>query len=409
MTALAWRRPDDAAGSSRRSRRNGIPDRGAPVAPVHPEPEPSGLPAVLADAVLATLPVAAVVLAADGAVLFANDAARELGAVPGGVLARVPALQRLVLEVARGSAGPASAEVELALPAPAAGYRYLPAGNDGIPVRVRASRVGETGAVALVLDDLTEARRVEAVRKDFVANVSHELKTPVGAMALLAEAIAGASDEPEAVRRFTGRITKEAGRLTRLVQDLIDLSRLEGADPVPEPADLILNDVVSEAVDRIRPATEAQSIRVVVVGAGENHPVRGNERQLVTCVSNLLENAVAYSLPGTTVVVGLRTRDGWVEVSVADEGIGIAADEQDRVFERFYRADPARSRATGGTGLGLAIVKHVAHGHGGSVTMWSTEGSGSTFTVRLPALSASSAIGSDPLSSKEAPLKGENA
>ena len=239
------------------------------------------------------------------------------------------------------------------------------------------------GTVAVLLEDVTEARRVEAVRKDFVANVSHELKTPVGAMSLLAEAMLDASDDPAAVRRFAGRAQREAGRLARLVQELIDLSRLQGADPLPEGTLVSVDQVVAEAVDRTRTAAAARGI-TVVRGGDRGRQVNGSESQLVTAVGNLLDNAVAYSPDRTRVAVAVRTRDSAIEISVTDQGIGIAEKDLERVFERFYRADPARSRATGGTGLGLAIVKHVATNHGGEVSVWSVEGSGSTFTVRLP-------------------------
>ncbi|MBC7372651.1 MAG: ATP-binding protein, partial [Frankiales bacterium] len=250
-------------------------------------------------------------------------------------------------------------------------------------VRVRLVPVGELGHVALLVEDVTETRRVEAVRRDFVANVSHELKTPVGAMALLAEALQDASDDPEAVRRFAGRVQHEAGRLGRLVQELIDLSRLQGADPLPEPTLVPVDQVVAEAVDRTRTAATARGIDIVR-GGERALTVRGSEKQLVTAVGNLIENAVHYSPERTRVAVAVRRRDGAIEISVTDQGIGIAEKDLERVFERFYRADPARSRATGGTGLGLAIVKHVATNHGGEVSVWSVEGSGSTFTLRLP-------------------------
>ena len=243
--------------------------------------------------------------------------------------------------------------------------------------------VGELGHVALLVEDVTETRRVEAVRRDFVANVSHELKTPVGAMALLAEALQDASEDPEAVRRFAGRVQHEAGRLGRLVQELIDLSRLQGADPLPSPTLVPVDRVVAEAVDRARTAAAARGIEIVR-GGERTLTVRGSESQLVTAVGNLIENAVHYSSERTRVAVAVRRREGAVEISVTDQGMGIAEKDLERVFERFYRADPARSRATGGTGLGLAIVKHVATNPGGEVSVWSVEGSGSTFTLRLP-------------------------
>ena len=226
--------------------------------------------------------------------------------------------------------------------------------------------------VLLLVEDRTEARRVDAVRRDFVANVSHELKTPVGAMALLAEALVDAADDPEAVRRFAGRMQHESDRLARLVQDVIELSRLQGHDPLEAPALVSLDDVVVEAVDRSRLTAEARAINLVCGGTrGLN--VVGDARQLVTALGNLVDNAVRYGPDGTRVAVVGRPRstgpDGHIaEISVTDEGPGIAEAERDRIFERFYRVDSARSRETGGTGLGLAIVKHVAAGHGGEAT-----------------------------------------
>ena len=244
--------------------------------------------------------------------------------------------------------------------------------------------------MAVLLEDVTETSRLEDVRRDFVANVSHELKTPVGAISLLSEALEDAADDPVAVRRFAGRARRESHRLAALVQDLVALSRLEGAEPLPEPQRVRLDRVVAEAVDRVR--TSAQSRGIAVVRSGERGlQVQGAESQLATAVGNLLENAVNYSPDGARVVVGARSVQesggSLVEVSVTDDGIGIAPRDVERVFERFYRSDPARSRATGGTGLGLAIVKHVATNHGGTVSVRSTEGFGSTFTLRLPAAS----------------------
>jgi two-component system, OmpR family, sensor histidine kinase SenX3 len=193
-----------------------------------------------------------------------------------------------------------------------------------------------------------------------------------------------AADDPAAVQRFANRMQREGTRLGRLVQELIELSRLQGADPLPAPAVVSVDDVIAEAVDRARLPAESAGI-TVVFGGERRLTVRGSEAQLVTALVNLVDNAIAYSPSGTRVAVGTRHRDGWVEISVCDQGFGIAERDLERVFERFYRVDPARSRVTGGTGLGLAIVKHVATNHGGEVTVWSAEGSGSTFTLRLPA------------------------
>jgi two-component system sensor histidine kinase SenX3 len=248
-----------------------------------------------------------------------------------------------------------------------------------------ATADGEGAFVVLLLDDTTEARRVDEVRRDFVANVSHELKTPVGAMSLLAEAIQGSGDDPVSVRRFADRMLVESGRLSRLVQELIDLSRLQGAEPMRAASHVPVRTFVDEAVDRTRLAAAASEITVVVSVESDDLTVPGDERQLATAVANLLDNAIAYSPTHTRVAVTARRRDESVEVSVTDQGIGIAPADCERVFERFYRVDPARSRETGGTGLGLAIVKHIAGNHGGRVEVWSVEGTGSTFTLLLPA------------------------
>ena len=231
--------------------------------------------------------------------------------------------------------------------------------------------------------DVTEARRAEAVRRDFVANVGHELKTPVGALALLAEAIEQAADDPEAVQRFAGRIAHEADRLGRLVREVIDLSRLQGGEPLPELVPVDLDVVIAEAVDRTRTAARAKGLDIAV-GGETGLVVRGVESQLATAVTNLLANAVAYSAGENRIAVAARSRSGFAEIAVTDSGIGIPRSDRHRVFERFYRVDQSRASSTGGTGLGLAIVKHVASNHGGSVSVWSEEGLGSTFTLRIP-------------------------
>ncbi|WP_410638216.1 sensor histidine kinase [Amycolatopsis sp. lyj-346] len=232
--------------------------------------------------------------------------------------------------------------------------------------------------------DHSEAIRLEAVRRDFVANVSHELKTPVGAIALLTEAVLDAAEDVEEVRRFGGKILRESTRLGQLVTELIALSRLQGAERLPDLNVVEVDAVVREALGRTTLSAESADISITT-----DNPsgllIEGDRTLLVTALSNLLENAVAYSPAGSPVSISRRLADGMVEIAVTDRGIGIAEDEQQRVFERFYRADKARSRATGGTGLGLAIVKHVAANHGGSVGLWSRPGTGSTFTLRIPA------------------------
>jgi two-component system sensor histidine kinase SenX3 len=333
------------------------------------------VPPTLGRRVLEVMRTAAVVLDPADEVVLANPAARQMGVVRGGRVV-VDELRRLA-RAARRDGEPRYGVVDT----------RGRLGREPIAVSVRVAPLVETGYVALLLDDVTETRRLEAVRRDFVANVSHELKTPVGALTLLAEAVQDAADDPEAIRRFAGRMQREGIRLGRLVAELIELSRLQGAEPLPSPAVVDVDDVVAEAVDRTRLAAESGGI-VVVSGGQGRLAVRGNESQLVTALVNLVDNAIAYSPEGTRVAVGTRRRGGHVEISVSDQGIGIAERDLERVFERFYRSDPARSRATGGTGLGLAIVKHIATNHGGGVSVWSVEGSGSTFTLRLPVAGA---------------------
>jgi two-component system sensor histidine kinase SenX3 len=257
-----------------------------------------------------------------------------------------------------------------------------PLGQGTIIVQVRAAMLGEE-YILLLADDRTEITRTEEIRNDFVANVSHELKTPVGAISLLAEALDSSADDEEAVRRFAKRMHKESGRLAALVQDIIELSRLQGASVSQAGGPVDVNAVIAEAVDRSQLPAESKNINIVVGGRIEGK-VFGDQDLLVTALRNLIDNAIRYSPPNTRVGIGVRSRDGLVSISVTDQGEGLSAEDQERVFERFYRVDAARSRHTGGTGLGLSIVKHVAANHGGEVTLWSQPGQGSTFTLRLP-------------------------
>jgi two-component system sensor histidine kinase SenX3 len=238
--------------------------------------------------------------------------------------------------------------------------------------------------VVVLVDDRTDAHRIEAVRRDFVANVSHELKTPVGGISLLAEAVLGAKDDPAAVERFAERILVESSRLTRLVQEIVDLSRLQVADTLHEPELVDLGVIVAEAVDRVRVAAESRRIELSLV-AEDGLRVFGDAELLSTAVTNLVTNAVNYSGSGTRVGIGVRRAGDTVEVTVTDQGVGIPPAEQERIFERFYRVDAARSRATGGTGLGLAIVKHILRRHRGHLLIESELGQGTTVTVYLPA------------------------
>ncbi|MFF8412640.1 sensor histidine kinase [Streptomyces omiyaensis] len=345
------------------------------------------------DTVLSVLRSSAVVLDESDSVVKASSAAYALGLVRGGKLAVEP-----MLNMARDTRRDGEIrQVELDLPRRGGGR------GEALAVSARVAPLGSR-LVLLLVEDLTEARRIEAVRRDFVANVSHELKTPVGALSLLSEAVMDASDDPEAVMRFAGRMQIEATRLTNLVQELIDLSRVQNDDPLEDSEPVSVDELVAEAIDRSRhPASTKQITMVSNVWAPEGHEqggggrreagsaelfVWGSRGQLAAALGNLVENAVNYSPARTRVGIAARRvaapGGDLIEIAVTDQGIGIPEKDRERIFERFYRVDPARSRATGGTGLGLAIVKHVAASHGGEVTVWSTEGQGSTFTLRLP-------------------------
>jgi two-component system sensor histidine kinase SenX3 len=358
---------------------------------------------------LEALRVGVLVLDPDDRPVLVNPAAREMGLLRGtsgnGALVAHTVIRTLAGQARRTGT---RREVELDLP--------RGNGRDPLGVHIRAIALGD-GHVTVEASDVTESHRVARVRRDFVANVSHELKTPVGALQLLAEALLEATEGDDAdltaARRFAERIHHESTRMGRLVSELLELGRLQGGEPLPEPSPVGVDRIVAEVIDRTRMAAMAKDIEVVFEGT-RGLTVYGSESQLMTAVANLAENAVAYSPdrvddePAPRVVIAARGDDDYVEIRVTDEGIGIEPKDLDRIFERFYRADKARSRATGGTGLGLAIVKHIATNHGGHVDVTSTVGVGSTFTLRLPArppdaalpLPASVEIPAEPAASK---------
>lgn len=321
---------------------------------------------------LEILPTGVVVLDTSGSVAFANGAAQELGLVDGAHLREQAMLEQALATGRDGATRDARYEVRLRRPS-----------RRRVPVALRTVPLDAPAAVALLATDMTEADRLEAVRRDFIANVGHELKTPVGALSLLAEAVVASSEDPESVQRFGKRMVHEADRLGRLVTEVIELSRLQGGEPMPEAGRVSVDDVVGEAVDRSRLGAEDHDI-TLVVSEPSGLLVAGYGPQLVTALVNLIDNAIAYSPNGSPVGLGVRRVGDETEISVSDHGIGIAREDQRRIFERFYRVDAARSRATGGTGLGLAIVKHIVTNHGGDVRLWSSPGSGSTFTLVLP-------------------------
>ncbi len=322
--------------------------------------------------VLAVLNSASLVVTTEGTVLRASSRAVALGLVNRSQVT-IPDLVDLAAEVA-AAGEPREAELKVRRP---------PLGRELLEVRARAAVISE-GVVLILVDDLSDDRRVDAVRRDFVANVSHELKTPVGALSLLAEAVATSPDDVEQVRHFAERMQLEASRLGHLIQDVIDLSRLQGDDPVLRAEIVPVEELIVRAMDELRTAANAASIEFVR-GEPVNALIHGDRNQLLTALRNLLANAVTYSPTNTRIAIYCRLTEDIIDISVTDQGVGIPAAELERIFERFYRVDPARSRVTGGTGLGLAIVKHVCQNHGGECTVWSEVGVGSTFTLRLPA------------------------
>jgi len=324
--------------------------------------------------IVALMPLGAAVVDSHRDVVYLNDRARELG------LVRDRQLDDQAWQAAQQALGGEEVEFDLQ-----PGKRQV-AGRSGLSVHGQARLLSEEDRrfAVVFVHDQSDYARMEATRRDFVANVSHELKTPVGAMALLAEALLASADDPETVRRFAEKVLIEANRLGDMVAELIELSRLQGAERLPNVTAVDVDTVVSEAISRHKVAAENAHIEVRTdVPSGLQ--VLGDQTLLVTALANLVSNAIAYSPPGSPVSISRRRRGDNIEIAVTDRGIGIALEDQERVFERFFRGDKARSRATGGSGLGLAIVKHVAANHDGSIGVWSKPGTGSTFTLSIPA------------------------
>jgi two-component system sensor histidine kinase SenX3 len=325
--------------------------------------------------VVSLAPIGMVVVDSHRDVVLINDRASELGIVRDRQLdERAWTAAQSVLATGEG------VEVDLSQPQRAA------AGRSGLSVRghVRLLSKQDPRFVVVYVDDQSEQARMEASRRDFVANVSHELKTPVAAMGVLAEALLESADDSQTVHHFGKKILTESQRLANMVRELIELSRLQGAEPLPDLDGIDVDSVVSEAISRHKVAADNADI-TVTTDAPSGFRVLGDQSLLVTALANLISNAIAYSPDGSKVSISRRRRGDNVEIAVTDRGIGIARADQERVFERFFRVDKARSRATGGTGLGLAIVKHVAANHNGSIRLWSQPGTGSTFTLSIPA------------------------
>ncbi len=332
------------------------------VSPVHPELQSA----------LTTMASVAIVVDKDNKVLRADASAYSLGFVRDDEIVHKTVLE-MVDSVRRTGL---TEQRKMELP------RSRHSSDSLIYLDVRVASL-LSGRVLILADDETNVRRADAVRRDFTANVSHELKTPIGAIQLMAETIADNADDPEAVKMFAPRLITEAKRLGSLVQDLIDLSRLEQGDPLLKAKLVNIDEAVWEAVELQRNTAAASRVALVVGEPCGGH-VWGDYHLLVTAIRNLVDNAIRYSEPDTRVTVNASVSDDLVRVAVVDSGLGIPDSEKTRVFERFYRVDPARSRNTGGTGLGLSIVKHIAADHGGTISVWSKPGRGSTFTLVIP-------------------------
>jgi two-component system sensor histidine kinase SenX3 len=315
---------------------------------------------------------ASLIVAPGEIAIFANPEAEKLGILRDGriqseellasirVVRRTNVKQTGTIEIARGPIGEGKREIT-----------------------VNVIPLSEGELVLVMLRDESEAQRVHEVRRDFVANISHELKTPIGALSLLSEAVMEAKDDSESVTKFASRMQIEAKRLTDLVQEIIQLSRVQDSDPLHEAEVLLTSDLIKEALDQCRTTADARKISLFFQESKDAY-IQGDHDQMTMAVNNLIENAVNYSPQGTKVSVSTSVEDGIISIAVSDQGIGIPEAEVERIFERFYRVDPARSRETGGTGLGLSIVKHIVTKHGGEISVWSSENVGSTFTIRLP-------------------------
>lgn len=320
--------------------------------------------------ILQPLQAAVVVVTENDKVLAASTFAKDVGLVRGSTLG--PELALALLAEARHAGESRQTEIEL-----------TNATGDQLLLALRAVPLSN-GAAVVIGEDRSEGLRFSETRRDFVTNISHELKTPIGAIGLLAEAADSAVDDPQEVHRFLAKLVKETQRLNELVSQIIALSRLQSDDPLLATAEVSISSVLQAAVSRCSEIAEGRHISLSVQTDDELE-VTGDASELESAVTNLVQNAIAYSEPGARVAVtsGMDS-DGMVAIRVSDNGIGISVEDQQRIFERFFRVDADRSRASGGTGLGLSLVKHAAVAHGGEVTVWSRPGQGSTFTIRLP-------------------------
>jgi two-component system sensor histidine kinase SenX3 len=333
--------------------------------------EPNSItPALIA--VLNSLNRESIILDSSGKIIFETSKTSLLNLVSEGKVTseELSALVRVVRRTGKSQEG----SIEVA---------RGPIGKGKRELQITATLISPDGAVLILVDDEGEKQRVDAVRRDFITNISHELKTPIQALTLNSDALLEVKNEPDKVILFANKIKTQANRLNDLVQEIINLSKLQDSDPLDMADQVEVIDVINEAVDQCEAVAEARNV-LIDVGEVDNSTVIGNHNQLVMAVHNLVENAINYSSDKTRVTISTKVDSQIIEILVKDQGIGIADENLDRIFERFYRVDPARSRATGGTGLGLSIVKHVVKNHGGEVKVWSAPGVGSTFAIRLP-------------------------
>ena len=339
--------------------------------------DPSPFPTLAAE-ILELFGSVGILLGASNQVIRMNNRAESFGFVTRGMLVQKDLIE--LAQLARSSKEVESFE----------GVLRFGLAQEKISVSAKASLVAND-YVVLVLEDRTKDIRLDKTRRDFIENISHELKTPIGAIALLSEAITQAGDDRATIEKFAGNLHKEARRLSHLVQDIIELSRLQSEEVLADAELVDLSSVVSEAVDRNEQLASKRNVRLLSEG-GVGPEVFGNKEMLTAAVKNLIENAISYSDPGSQVGIGCTAKGPLAEIVVTDSGAGISAENQERVFERFYRIDPSRSRETGGTGLGLSIVKHVAKIHRGDVKLFSQLGVGSTFTIRIPLATAADPV-----------------
>jgi two-component system sensor histidine kinase SenX3 len=338
---------------------------------VDKELEPNNItPALIA--VLNSLNRESIILDASGNIIFETNKTSLLNLVSEGKVTseELSALVRVVRRTGKSQEG----SIEVA---------RGPIGKGKRELQITATLISPDGSVLILVDDEGEKQRVDAVRRDFITNISHELKTPIQALTLNSDALLEVKNEPEKVILFANKIKTQANRLNDLVQEIINLSKLQDSDPLDMAAQVDITNVINEAVDQCEALAQARNV-LIDIGDVKNAAVTGNREQLVMAVHNLVENAINYSPEKTRVTLSTKLESQIIEILVKDQGIGIADENLDRIFERFYRVDPARSRATGGTGLGLSIVKHVVKNHGGDVKVWSAPGVGSTFAIRLP-------------------------